>query len=99
MRRHALLKFSKVMLIFIFALQEMSYASQLWQNRTNGIREKHLLSIAADTKDENIIYIGSDRAIYKTIDGGLYWQWVLGVRGSKKQVNFLLIAPEYKNTV
>jgi hypothetical protein len=69
-----------------------------WEDKTFGI-DKELKSIVVDPHDPKVVYVGSTKAIFKTVDGGENWQRVIDIRGTEKAVNFLSIDPRNSRVI
>ena len=83
-----------VILAFLFLTAKVAFSSfGLWHKESSGIKDIKIESIYFDENNPLLGYIGSDRAVYKTENGGKYWKEILGIRGQNTTVNFLLIDP------
>lgn len=71
------------------------WASIEWQEISRGIINVRAVLVEPD--NNNVIFIGTDKGVYKSEDGGASWRNTLSVRGDKREVNFLLVDPADKN--
>jgi hypothetical protein len=72
------------------------YAQDLvWEEISRG--EVGVSAVVADPDQPNIIYMGSDKGVFKTEDSGLTWHKVLSLAGEGRKINFLLFNPENTN--
>ncbi len=78
---------------FSFFLLPFAFADEAWQPANVGINELNLRCVAFDPKNPNIIYVGGERGIYKSIDGGKYFKSVL-ILSDNEKVNFISINPK-----
>jgi len=85
-------------LFFIFFSYEHGYSDEVWKDVTQNL-DKDLYSIAVSPGKENIIYIGSDKSIFKTLNGGKDWHYLYTVKGEQQKVNFILFDPIDANIV
>lgn len=85
----------KTLLIILFTLifANVLWADETWQPANVGINELNLHCIAFDQKNPKIIYLGGEKGIYKTIDGGKYFKSVL-ILSNNEKVNFIGINPK-----
>lgn len=67
----------------------------VWQEISRG--NTNLKTVLVDSQNPHIIYIGSNKGIFKTEDSGLNWRNILSIRGQNKTVNFLSFDPKNKN--
>jgi len=78
--------------ITIFALSFVaivfSNTETLWQKSADGIRESKIKCVLFDSAEPNLVFAGTDRAIYLSKDGGKYYRKVLNLSQSGG-VNFL----------
>lgn len=52
-----------------------------------------LRTVAAAKDNPDVIYVGSDNAVYKSMDAGASWKEVLRIKGTFKRVNFIAVNP------
>ncbi|MCM8783965.1 MAG: hypothetical protein NC818_04245 [Candidatus Omnitrophica bacterium] len=87
--------------IFYFLLSlcvGMASADEVWENITGSL-DHDLYSLAISPFDGKIIYVGSDKAVFKTENKGNIWQYLYTVKGESQKINFILFDPKDKNTV
>lgn len=93
----------KMMLIFIMVIMigcGIALAQENeWEYAGLGIKEREVRAIAIDPADEKNIYAGTDRAVYRSEDGGKNWCEVLALKGTYKSVNAIAIDPKDSNIV
>jgi len=64
-----------------------------------GRENPDLRAVLVDFSEPRIIYIGSSNRIFKSEDGGASWRNILSVKGQNRVINFLLFAPQDKNSL
>jgi len=69
-----------------------------WQDYYQGIKEQDVRCLAVHPKDKNIIFAGTDRAVYKSDDAGNSWKEVLGI-GAGKKISYLSFNPDAVNEI
>lgn len=83
---------------FLFLSVGLVYSDEVWENFTKNL-DHDLYAIALSPFDDRIIYVGSDKAVFKTEDKGNSWQYLYTVKGENQKINFILFDSEDKNTV
>ncbi len=56
-------------------------------------------TVLVNPDNPSIIYIGSNKGVFKTEDGGVNWRNILFVKGQSHSINFLLFDPQDKNSL
>ncbi len=64
-------------LMALTGLFVVSGAKAEWINLSNGLDELDIHTVAAGSKDPAIIFAGSNKTIYRTVDSGMSWHQVL----------------------
>ncbi len=83
----------KWILVATFFLSYVTGASaEVWEEVTNGIPESNFQTIAVDPLNPEQVYVGTAKALYRTLDGGRRWERVLSIRGSQKGINQIKIS-------
>jgi len=59
-------------------------------NLSKNLAETDIQAFAVSGKDANLLYCASPRHVYKSIDAGIHWKQMLGVRGADNQIYFIL---------
>lgn len=68
---------------------EISHAGELqWDNISREISSATSVSVSGN--DSQIIYLGTEKGVFRTEDKGLSWRLVLRVKGTNQKINFLL---------
>lgn len=70
-------------LVAIFALEGV------WEDIGRPNRDVNTVLVGPDSR---LIYIGSEKGIFKSEDAGQSWRNILSIRGTNRKVNFLLFA-------
>ncbi|HDZ76665.1 MAG TPA: hypothetical protein ENH41_01105 [Candidatus Omnitrophica bacterium] len=79
-----------IIIIVVILLSPRALSATLTMRQLNkGLRDLDISAIAVSYKNPNLVYISSNRAIYRTEDAGKSWKVALGLRGVSKKVNFL----------
>ncbi len=89
-----------VIIIFLgllFACRN-SFADEVWQDITGNL-DANLYVVAVSPHNENTVYIGSDKAVFKSEDKGKNWQYLYTVKGETQRINFIFFDPKDKNRV
>ena len=84
----------KKWVVFLFCqlfLSHSALAQGTWVNLSKGLDELSIEALATDPKDPKVIFAGSERRVYKTVDSGASWKQVLGLRGSDNRVRSLYV--------
>lgn len=63
----------------------------VWQKISSGINENVVNCIAVHPEDNNLIFAGTPKALYRSVNKGQSYQSVLTLQGSMKGVNYLYI--------
>lgn len=99
-------KMKKVVLLGILILSlisvETAFCNQpkeRWKDISYGIDEIDLKTVAIDPQDPDIIYAGSSKSIFKSIDNGETWQKAYMVRGTQTAVNIIVVDPASQDIV
>ncbi|MDD2654484.1 MAG: YCF48-related protein [Candidatus Omnitrophica bacterium] len=83
---------SGIVYIFVFILSLLvitrSDSNILWQDSSDGLREKNVKCILFDFEDRNQFFVGTDRALYVSNDQGKYYKKILNIPKSGG-VNYL----------
>src|SRR3989338_3061374 len=80
-----------VVLVLQLVLGGLGFAQGAWVNLSSGLNELTIEALAVDPKDPKVIFAGSERHVYKTMDSGVSWKRVLGLRGNDNRVRFIYI--------
>ncbi|MCM8782291.1 MAG: YCF48-related protein [Candidatus Omnitrophica bacterium] len=91
-----------LMLFSAAILIETGYCGQpqeKWIDISDGIDEIDLKTVAIDTKNPDIIYVGSAKSIFKSPNTGKTWKKLYLIRGSQTAVNIISIDPKSPNIV
>lgn len=70
-----------------------------WISLSKGLDELDIRSLAVHARDATVIFAGSDRRVFKTMNGGNSWKQVMSVRGGGNNVKFLYTDPSSPDTV
>jgi photosystem II stability/assembly factor-like uncharacterized protein len=84
--------------VFVVGLTAGSFAGEIiWQDIGRG--NLNLKTVLVNPGDNRIIYIGTNRGVLKTEDGGESWRNILLIKGQNQAVNFLLFDSLDKNSL
>lgn len=78
-------------LAFLLFWTGISFADIYFKDVTRGIKDAGLNAVAVDPQNQETVYLGSSKGIYKTTNGGINWINILSVRAD---VNFIAINPQ-----
>lgn len=81
--------------VYVYVSENMG---STWKSITNGISDSPVNVIKEDTKDENILYLGTDDAVYVSFDKGGIWQ-AFSKGLSNAAVHDLVVHPEANDLV
>ena len=70
-----------------------------WFKINKGQLDADLYSISISPQDKNIVYCTSDKAIFRSLDGGITWKQVFLISGSNNKTSYVLADPDNKNIV
>lgn len=88
--------FSIFLWILCFSMQG-SADEIIWENIAK--ENLNLKAVLVHPQDSSIIYMGSERGVFKTEDTGETWKNILSIKGDNKVVNFLSFDPQDKNSL
>lgn len=74
------------------------FSDEIWKDITGNL-DTDLYSIAINSQNDNVIYVGSDKAIFKTEDKGKNWSYICTVKGENQKVNFIFLDPSIQGAV
>ncbi|MBU0730663.1 MAG: hypothetical protein KKA70_13070 [Proteobacteria bacterium] len=80
-----------------FAMEDIG--DTRWQPVNNGIRELEVSTVAINPKNPDQVYVGSAKAIYKTINAGEDWVEILSFRGTENSIHAVSLAPGNANHI
>lgn len=94
MRKFRLIHVSVLIICLILGWSSSSAGSdQIWERLSDGITDANLRSIAVDPGNPSILFVGSQKNIYRTRDQGKHWEVVFTLPGTFKAVNFFAFDP------
>lgn len=67
-----------------------------WQEISRGTVNVKAVLIGSNSK---VIYLGADRGVFRTEDGGSSWRNVLSIRGDKHSINYLAFDSQNKKII
>lgn len=70
-----------------------NYQSATWQKAGSGIYEPAVLKLAVHPHDPSIIFAATDKALYKSFDGGKHYRSVFQASGEFQGINDIYIDP------
>ncbi len=70
-----------------------------WVSLSKGLNELDIRSLAVHARDAAVIFAGSERRVFKTVNGGNSWKQVMSVRGGGNSVKFIYTDPSSPDTV
>jgi len=77
-------------MVFLSVLQTSAVCQAKWEDITKGISSLNLQAIAVDQVNSQVMFVGAEENLYRSIDGGDTWQGIFTVYGGGK-VNFIAI--------
>ena len=80
-------------LFICFATFGFSYQSATWQKIGSGIYEPAVVKLAADPHDPSAIFAATNKALYRSSDGGKQYDPVFQVSGEFEGINDIYIDP------
>ena len=93
-RRKWLWGFSSTALFVLLALS-LSWAGNDWDNISKEMRNARVVLI--DPDDTNLIYLGTDKGLFKSYDAGESWKNLFLTKVKNISVNYIFLKPEDKN--
>ncbi|MFQ5586565.1 MAG: WD40/YVTN/BNR-like repeat-containing protein, partial [Thermodesulfobacteriota bacterium] len=63
----------------------------VWERMNRGIHDLDLRTIAAIPDSADVVYMGSSKAIYKTVNGGGNWVEIVSFKGTENLINILAV--------
>ena len=79
--------------IFAFTSAGFSYQSATWQKVGSGIYEPAVLKLAVHPHDPSTIFAATDKALYKSSDGGKHYRSIFQASGGFQGLNDIYIDP------
>ncbi len=83
----------------LFCLISAACLGAEWLPISKNLSPQNVLSLAVDPLDAAVVFAGSDRQVFKTVDGGGSWEKVLSLKGASNQVRAIYTDPYETNTV
>lgn len=74
-------KYSLLIFFFIFLTQPLPNAIAQWSNLFKGLAEVNIQHITANPRNPDILFVASEKNIYRSTDAGESWKKVHSVRG------------------
>lgn len=83
-----------VMSLFVFFVTMMPALSAraqelLWQRSDKGIDESKIAAVCVIKEAPQIVFAGSERTVYKSVDAGKSWSRVFMLKSQRKGINFI----------
>ena len=94
-----MLALTAILILSLYPINAKANIQKTWQTSSTGMHELDINFVLADPKNPDIVYAGTNKAVYKTTSGGKYWKWILRISGSEKEVNYIWIPPDKENYV
>lgn len=85
-------------ILILFFTKSLFASQKAWQS-ISSLTDLDLYSVALSPNNPDIFYVGSNRAIFKTIDAGNSFQEVLSIKGERKRVNYLVVTSKITRLV
>ncbi len=82
-----------ILTVWLVSSDLIASAQNTWVNLSGGLKEMDIRSVAVDPKNPKIIFAGSEKRLYRTLDQGKSWKGVLDVRGSDNAIHCIYIDP------
>lgn len=70
-----------------------------WLSVAGTLPEIDVQSVVASAVDSDVIYAGTDRRIYRTLNAGQSWRQIMGLKGTEDRITFLVNDPVQADTV
>lgn len=82
----------------LFSICSICWCAEVsWQEVSRGI--VNVKFVVVDPGNQKVVYLGSDKGLFKSADGGETWNNLLQVRGSNRSVNYLVFDKQVKNRI
>jgi photosystem II stability/assembly factor-like uncharacterized protein len=92
--RRLIINFTTFSFIFLLLLSisgnDFVESEVVWSRFSNGIKQKQINCILVDSKDPEKIFIGTEKAVYLSMDRGRYYRKILNISGKNSCVNLLV---------
>ena len=82
---------------FIFIIRSLCWAGDNWQNISKEMLDVKVLHM--NPVNSKIIYVGTDRGIFKSEDAGNNWRNLFLTKGDKKTISLLVADPSDSNAM
>ncbi|MFA5346349.1 MAG: hypothetical protein WC315_08780 [Candidatus Omnitrophota bacterium] len=81
----------------VFLSGECRALEPVWKEVSRGI--VNVRTVLVKSENPKVIYIGTDRGVYKTQDGGNSWRNVFSIRGDNHNINYLAASAFDKSAI
>ena len=81
------------------SVEEVLPKNYIWEKVGSGINEPEITAIDTVLGQMPIIYVGTSKAVYRSVDGGKSCSLVLYIKGSKQRVNDIHISNKEKSSI
>lgn len=81
------------------ALLSQKAGAAEWVPLSKGLDDPGIRALAVHPRDARVIFAGSERRVYRSVNGGGSWKQVLSVRGRSNAVHFIYADPSDPDTV
>lgn len=91
----------RIIIIFLVAYASLGFSANkaVWNRSSQGIYENDIRSIFIDPENDNNIYVGTSKALYKSLNKGKSYQAILWPAGEQKGVNDIYISTVHPKTI
>jgi len=84
--------------LFLLILSSNGFSQEVWQDMTGSIKDLDLRVIAVDPSNPQVIFTGSSKMLYRSIDGGKSWEEAFTVYGAG-ELNYITINKKSPSTM
>lgn len=81
------------------ALLSQNAGAAEWVPLSKGLDDPGIRALAVHPRDAGVIFAGSERRVYRTMNGGGSWKQVFSVHGRSNAVRFIYVDPSDPGTV
>ncbi len=87
-------RLSQILIVGWFLTPWTVSGSALWMNASTNLPELSVRCIAADPLEAPVLFVSSEKRLYRSTDSGKTWKQVLSLRGGSDAINALYVSKE-----
>jgi len=80
--------------LIIFSYLNLKSAEGKEFERIDGMYDTNLFTLRVNSLNQDRIFVGSDKAIFKSVDNGNNWKHIYTIKGERSKVNYIYFSHE-----